>query len=490
MSSKEGIDLKLNQIANNKSVGYKRLLKSHETLMQWVEYGLYFLVITATLQISLFLRQIALSGEYANMLLITFLLVLIVYPAFGVARRRVSGWRGMERLAKAWGLIFILLGALGFLTKTSSDFSRQAIITWGIFSFLFQLVLHYGLLTLRSYTHKLNNAIQPSIILGSGSIVYQLAFRIHNNVWLNEKLVGISERRSESSGAERLPFLPQRDNIGFIKSFDEVEAFITQHKVKRVYIALNLENTHELKKYYQVLQNKYVDIIWVPDIYEFDLLNHCIREIAGLPLITLNETPLLSGSKAFIKNVMDRTISFCLILALMPILGFLAFLVKRSSPGPIIFKQQRDGWDGKKFYVYKFRSMYLHDDSKVIQQAQKDDKRITPIGSFLRKSSLDELPQLFNVLMGTMSLVGPRPHAISHNDFYGDKINSYLARNRIKPGMTGLAQIRGFRGETQTLEEMEQRVQCDLEYINQWTPMLDIKIMFLTPFKLISKKAY
>jgi putative colanic acid biosynthesis UDP-glucose lipid carrier transferase len=156
----------------------------------------------------------------------------------------------------------------------------------------------------------------------------------------------------------------------------------------------------------------------------------------------------------------------------------------------VIFKQVRDGWDGKKFHVYKFRSMYMHEEGEIVQQAKKADSRVTPIGRFIRRTSIDELPQLLNVLEGTMSLVGPRPHAESHNQYYSKKVNAYLARHRIKPGMTGLAQINGFRGETDTVDAMQKRVEYDLEYISNWSPLLDLKIMFLTPFRLMAGNAY
>ena len=184
---------------------------------------------------------------------------------------------------------------------------------------------------------------------------------------------------------------------------------------------------------------------------------------------------------------MDKSISLAAIIALSPLLISLAIAVRLSSPGPIIFKQVRDGWDGSKFHVFKFRSMYQHEAKTVVEQAKRNDSRVTPVGAFIRRTSLDELPQLFNVLNGSMSLVGPRPHAESHNVYYSDKVNAYLARHRIKPGITGLAQINGCRGETENIEDMEKRVEYDLAYISNWSPLLDLKILIATPMRLISK---
>src|SRR5690606_5091513 len=190
----------------------------------------------------------------------------------------------------------------------------------------------------------------------------------------------------------------------------------------------------------------------------------------------------------FIKLMMDKSISLILIFLLSPLLLILALAVKLSSPGPIIFKQQRDGWDGKKFNVYKFRSMYIHEEKEVVEQAKKNDNRVTPVGRFIRRTSLDELPQLFNALQGSMSLVGPRPQAVADNVYYSGEVKADLARHGNKPGMTGLAQIAGDRGETESMEDMQKRVEYDLEYISKWSPLLDLKNLFLSPSRLFLKR--
>jgi putative colanic acid biosynthesis UDP-glucose lipid carrier transferase len=215
-----------------------------------------------------------------------------------------------------------------------------------------------------------------------------------------------------------------------------------------------------------------------------------VRELAGVPIITLSESPLI-GSAAFVKSLLDYSIAAIAVVVLSPLLLLVALLIKLTSPGPVLFRQQRHGWDGRIITVYKFRSMYVHEeqDGKVTQ-AHKEDARVTPIGRILRRTSIDELPQLFNVLSGSMSLVGPRPHAVAHNRFYGEKINSYMLRHRVKPGLTGLAQINGFRGETQTVDHMAERVHYDLAYINNWSVWLDFKIMLRTVFVLIGDSVY
>lgn len=209
-----------------------------------------------------------------------------------------------------------------------------------------------------------------------------------------------------------------------------------------------------------------------------------------MPLISLNESPMTSNRSAIVmKNIMDKVLAMLALIAFSSLMLVDAIMIKRESEGPVFFKQDRHGWDGKVIKVWKFRSMKMHDDTEV-KQATKGDSRITKIGAFIRRTSIDELPQFINVLQGTMSLVGPRPHAVADNDYYSDKVNAYLARHRIEPGITGLAQISRFRGETDTLDKMEKRVEFDLAYINNWSLSLDLKILIKTPLSLISKDIY
>jgi putative colanic acid biosynthesis UDP-glucose lipid carrier transferase len=233
-----------------------------------------------------------------------------------------------------------------------------------------------------------------------------------------------------------------------------------------------------------------IDIIWSPDFSGLTLLNHSMADLEGLPMIKLNESPLTSyPTAALTKALFDRLIAGLALLLLSPLLIGTAIAVKLSSPGPVLFKQKRHGWNGTVIEVWKFRSMRIHDD-KQVKQATRSDPRITRVGAFIRRTSIDELPQLFNVLQGSMSLVGPRPHAIEHNDYYTDKINAYMARHRIKPGITGLAQISGCRGETDTLDKMQRRVELDLAYINHWSLWLDFKVLVKTPLTLFGKDIY
>lgn len=459
----------------------KRLLQNHDTLAQWVQHALNLLLVGVTLCVLAYWRDGEVKQHYRSMLVFAILTMTIIYHLMGVFRRFDHLEGAIQHLARAWGIVVIILAWTAFLTKTSDDYSRQVVVYWVLASFVGQaLLITIIYCWFKLYRRKYQQRIS-AIIVGTGDLAHHLAFSIKKNIWLNDTIVGVISHEEEDTTWNNA-------DIPLLGSHQNLYQIIKDKQIKRVYFALPLELTEETHVFHETLCNENIDLVWAPDIYKFQLLNHSVREVAGIPLLNLNETPLMAGGPAFVKNLMDKIFSLIIIVLISPILTALALAVKFSSPGPVIFKQQRDGWDGEKFYVYKFRSMYVHDAKDVIEQAKKHDSRITPLGQFIRRTSLDELPQLFNTLGGSMSLVGPRPHAVSHNIYYSDKVKAYLARHRIKPGITGLAQIGGCRGETETVEEMRKRVELDLEYICNWSPMLDIKILFLTPLKLFSNK--
>ncbi|SFX51015.1 putative colanic acid biosysnthesis UDP-glucose lipid carrier transferase [Klebsiella quasipneumoniae] len=260
--------------------------------------------------------------------------------------------------------------------------------------------------------------------------------------------------------------------------------------VDRIYIALGAEQSKQIKNIARELTNTTCSVLLVPDLFTFNILQSRTEEINGVPVVPLFDTPL-NGINMVFKRLEDIIVSSIILLLISPILIIISCIVKFTSPGPVFFRQIRYGMDGKPIRVWKFRSMtVMENDSKVVQ-ATKNDVRVTKVGKFLRSTSLDELPQFFNVLFGQMSVVGPRPHAVAHNEQYRSLIQGYMLRHKVKPGITGLAQINGWRGETDTLEKMEKRIEYDLLYIRGWSIWLDLKIIFLTVFKgFINKSAY
>jgi putative colanic acid biosynthesis UDP-glucose lipid carrier transferase len=235
------------------------------------------------------------------------------------------------------------------------------------------------------------------------------------------------------------------------------------------------------------MKDSTVSVYVVPDVFTYDLIQARIDQIAGVPVIAILETPFTS-IHALNKRLADIVLSMAILILISPLMLAIALVVKLSSPGPVIFKQRRYGLNGEEIIVYKFRSMRVTEDGANIRQASRNDARVTPLGRFLRKTSLDELPQFFNVLQGRMSIVGPRPHAVAHNELYRGQISGYMLRHKVKPGITGWAQVNGYRGETDTVEKMAARVRYDLDYLRNWSLSLDLLIIVKT-FWLVFKDA-
>lgn len=324
---------------------------------------------------------------------------------------------------------------------------------------------------------------RKAVFAGYNEISTALAEKLTNNPSYCIEKFGFFDDRS----AERLGL----GSEGIIKGkLSELGSFVQVNQIDVIFIALPIRHVKRVMDLLDELRDTTASIYYIPDIFVFDLIQARFTEIEGMPVVAMCETPFY-GYRGIIKRLIDIGISSLAILALSPVLLIVALAIKSTSPGPVIFRQRRYGLDGGEIAVYKFRSMKVTEDGDKVVQVSKSDSRITPVGSFLRRSSIDELPQLLNVLQGKMSLVGPRPHAVAHNEQYRKLIKGYMVRHKVLPGITGLAQISGCRGETSRLEDMEERVKYDLEYLRHWTPLLDIKIIFLTAFKIFrDDKAY
>jgi putative colanic acid biosynthesis UDP-glucose lipid carrier transferase len=308
---------------------------------------------------------------------------------------------------------------------------------------------------------------------------------VNQNRWLPDSVVGIVDDCPEARDRW------DESLCSVLGETSDIEAIVSNNRIRRVYIALPLQRSETLSDLYHTLLKCNIDVIWAPDIFSLPLLNHSSREVAGVPLLALSESPMAAESRLIAKSAIDIVIASTMLLALSPLMIATAVAVKLSSPGPVLFRQKRHGWDGRIIEVWKFRSMKVHEEAgDSVTQASRHDARVTRVGRFIRRTSIDELPQLFNVLNGSMSLVGPRPHAVQHNDYYSQHIGTYMSRLRLKPGLTGLAQIKGYRGETAELMLMEQRVKYDIEYINTWSIWLDLEILLKTPRALLSPNVY
>ncbi len=470
-----------NQLGNQ-----RRLLKKHESLIYWLQLLTDVVVVVGLLFVLVYIKNSGIVDlPYRLFAIIAGLLLLVIYGVQGVYRRSGSLQRGLVRLTVAWSLLLMILVFLAFLTKTSSLFSREVFLQWALLGLLAQMLIYIFMQKTVGLVKDRLSPVIRSVVVGNGRLGCHLAAKINNNKWLPDRVIGFV------SCYDFHIYDETPNHTACLGDLEDIHRVVVEYDIRRVYIAVPLDQSYKIEILHKELLKLNVDLIWVPDIYALQLLNHSVREVAGLPLICLNESPLTSTKTGiFFKELLDRSVALTAILILSPLLITVALLVKFTSKGPIIFKQDRHGWDGRIFKVWKFRSMVVHQETSGVTQATKTDTRVTAIGRFIRKTSIDELPQLFNVLFGNMSLVGPRPHAVAHNDHYCEKIGSYLARHRIKPGITGLAQINGCRGETETDDKMHKRAEYDMQYINNWSLWLDIKILFKTPFTLFSKDIY
>jgi putative colanic acid biosynthesis UDP-glucose lipid carrier transferase len=420
------------------------------------------------------------APHYRVLAVLALLGSLPVYQLLRVYDRQTGYLTGSVRLLGGWLVLLAILAIAAFVTKTSELYSREVLLQWSLLGYGLQFAAFVPLHHLSRRYHERLRQERRAAIVGTGELALELAEKLSRN--RQEPLKGLIQANDEP--------LTTRPLYPVIGAVSQLRDLIAQHDIRRLYIALPAAEMAQVEGLYIDLLDASVDVVWIPDLASLVMLNHSVTEIEGLPAIHLNESPLTRyPTSALLKATLDRVAAALGIIAISPLLIGTAIAVKLSSPGPVLFRQPRHGMNGEIFQVLKFRSMKVHDD-KEVKQAQRNDDRITAVGRFIRRTSIDELPQLFNVLKGDMSLVGPRPHAVAHNDYYSDKITAYMARHRIKPGITGLAQISGYRGETETLDKMQKRVELDLQYINNWSVWLDIKILLKTPFTLISKDIY
>ena len=459
---------------------YTAHLTHRRGLTFWGQWACAMTLITALLMLLVLWRVGSLTSDYRILIILTVLGSVPIYSVMQVYHKRHGLLVGLGRLLAGWLILMAVLAAIAFITQTSATYSRQVIMVWAVMGFLVQalsfLPLHYfARLHARMVCKE-----RRSVIIGTCPTAHELAKKLSRP---NRALVLGFIAAADDSG-------PAPSILPLLGRVDGIREIITRLAVRRVYIVLTMEHAATIEALYIDLLDMNVDVVWIPDFGSMVLLNHSISEIERMPAIYLNES-LISSHPAslFCKDLFERSLAATALIVLSPLLLVVATTVKLTSPGPVLFKQNRHGCNGEVIKVWKFRSMRVHDDHEV-RQATREDDRITPFGRFLRRSSIDELPQLFNVLFGQMALVGPRPHAVTHNIYYTGKVRAYMARHRLKPGITGLAQVTGHRGETETVEKMQLRVAQDLNYINQWSLWLDIKILIKTPFTLFSKNIY
>lgn len=419
------------------------------------------------------------------------ILAVLVFHWVGEFHQLYGSWRGeriLRELTKVfnyWALTFALLLSVDYLLLNHEQIPDNWQMAW--FVIVLTVLCGYRVM-IRQVLHSLRRHgfnTRRVAIVGTGQVGARLAQSISSAPWMGLDLLGFYDTNPQQmdlyADGRRLPVL------------GDLEQLVTdarEGRVDKVYVTLAVSGEPHLRDLITGLSDTTASVYLIPDVFMFELLHARSESINGLASISIFDSPM-DGAWSLVKRAEDILLSSVILVLIAVPLLLIAMAIKLTSPGPVLFRQRRYGMDGRPIEVWKFRSMTVQENGAVVRQATRNDSRITPLGAFLRKTSLDELPQFFNVLRGDMSIVGPRPHAVAHNEQYRKQVSGYMLRHKVKPGITGWAQINGWRGETDTLDKMRMRVEFDLDYIEHWSIWLDLKIILLTLFKgFLNKNAF
>ena len=414
---------------------------------------------------------------YTMAVVVALLMVLLPYPNGKPQDQILSGNVPLViSVLVRWSIVLASLLAIAYVTKFSDHYSRRVVLTWAVGTPALLIPVAVALQeAMRRLMCDPENA-RRTVFVGYNEVSRSLATQLRTIGHYCMSVQGFFDDR----GTDRLQ-MDRGDRL--LGGLADLATWVKRHNVDVIFVALPVGHIQRVTDLLDELRDTTASVYYAPDILVYDLIQARTASINGIPVVAMCETPFV-GFRGIAKRVTDVILSSAMLIMLMPVLVGIAALIKATSPGPVIFKQRRYGLNGEEITVYKFRSMCVAEDGGEITQASRSDPRITAAGRILRKYSLDELPQLINVLQGRMSLVGPRPHAVAHNEMYRKLINGYMVRHKVLPGITGLAQVRGLRGETRSLEQMEARVRCDLEYLRHWSVSLDLQILARTALRV------
>lgn len=430
-------------------------------------------VIVLTLMFCAFLFAQQLTPSYFALAALAFLIAsqIVSEPVMDCSVRNGLTNLLQHRIFAEWLLVSAALLLMAFAFKVTETFSRRVILTWFAIAPFAVVAAEAGLRRYAAFAALRGKIQQSHVIIGANEAGSRLARRLMAHPHLGP-FKGFFDDRDTG----RLPDMPQEQLLG---DMSDIVNYVRINGVSNIYICLPMRADQRVTKLLEELKDTTASVYFVPDIFMFDLIQARVCDIDGIPMLAVCESPF-AGLDGVIKRASDIVFSSVLLLVLWPVLLAIAIGVRMSSPGPILFRQRRYGMYGEAINVFKFRSMTVCEDGATVTQAQRNDPRVTRFGGFLRRTSLDELPQLFNVFLGSMSLVGPRPHAVAHNEEYRRIIDGYMLRHKVRPGITGWAQVNGLRGETDTVDKMQRRVEYDLDYLRNWSLGLDLTILLRT----------
>ena len=431
------------------------------------------LIVMGTLYLATLVYGEPFSGYSLVLMILAFFISSSVYQHIDPYRT----WRSGRMLAYARDTVFgwcVTIAVLYFLGSASGlkyYYDERVLLAWFVATPLTILVSHIAV-RMATGSRDRSDEVRSIVVVGANDVGIKFAGVCDKHPNLFMQVRGFFDDRA----GERHPGTLVHPILG---KMADVAAYVRQHNIKMIFISQPISAQPRIRKLIDELKDTTASVYFLPDVYVFDLMQARFDTVGGMPVIAISETPFM-GFNSVLKRGSDIVISLVALILLAPAMLVIGLAVKLSSPGPVIFKQRRYGLYGEEIYVYKFRSMTVTDDGPVVVQARKDDQRVTRVGGFLRRTSLDELPQFINTLQGRMSIVGPRPHAVAHNEQYRKLIKGYMLRHKVRPGITGWAQVNGLRGETATLDKMEARIQYDLDYLRNWSLWLDLWIILKT----------
>ncbi|MGH8175520.1 MAG: undecaprenyl-phosphate glucose phosphotransferase [Steroidobacter sp.] len=430
-------------------------------------------IIVGTLFVSLLAYGQTLTPPYLALAALAFLIAAQVVsdPVMDCSDRAGMLTVLHHRIFAEWLLVSAGLLLLAFAFKVTELFSRRVILTWFALTPFVVVAAQAAFRRYAAFSAMRGKIVQSHIIIGANEAGARLARRLQANPHL-----GAFKGYFDDRQGDRLPELPQEQVLG---GMADIADYVRLNNVSSIYICLPMRPDERVLKLMDELKDTTASVYFVPDIFVFDLMQAQVCNLDGIPLLAVCETPF-SGMNGVLKRASDIVFSSVLLLLIWPLMAAIAIGVRLSSPGAVLFRQRRYGLYGEPIMVYKFRSMTVSEADGAIVQAKRNDARVTAFGKFIRRTSLDELPQLFNVFLGSMSLVGPRPHVVSQNEEYRKVIDGYMRRHKVRPGITGWAQVNGFRGETETVDKMQRRVEYDLDYLRNWSLRLDVAILLRT----------
>ena len=467
---------------------HRGILRTHSTLFSFFQQLLdcFVVLFSALVAHRIYVGSWGMEGVYALLIGLVVLLNVFLFQQFALYRT----WRGnslyqeIGSVSLAWITVLLLTTAYVFVNKVGILYSRGWMGMWAILGWTNLVITRVAVRLVQRQLRIYGYNSRSVVIVGDIEFSLRVANHVLVSPWIGFKIIGLFSNQI-------VPWPNSSSAIPVLGRIVDLQVYVQQTGVDQIWLTLPLREEVAIKNLLHDLRHCTADIRFIPDIFAFQLLNHSISEIAGFPVIDLSITPMVGINNA-IKTLQDFVLAPIALLLVGPLLILIALAIKIGSPGPVIFRQPRMGMDGRIFTVFKFRTMFVHrEEQGTITQASRSDVRVTRLGAFLRRFSLDELPQLINVLRGEMSLVGPRPHAIQHNELYKDAVQRYMLRHKVKPGMTGWAQVNGWRGESDTLEKMQKRVEFDLYYIEHWSLGFDLWILVLTVLKgFFNKNAF